>query len=141
MPLAISASLEIPDGELSLSFVRGSGPGGQNVNKVATAAQLRFDLAASRVLSPEVKARLRALAGRRLTGEGVILLVARNHRTQEGNRRDAEDRLAELVRRALVAPKPRKATRPTRAARERRLEGKTHQQRAKRLRGRPHWDD
>ena len=141
MPLAISAALEIPDRELSLTFVRGSGPGGQNVNKVATAAQLRFDLAASRVLSPEVKARLRALAGRRLTGEGTILLVARNHRTQEANRRDAEERLAELVRRALVAPKPRKATRPTRAARERRLEGKTHQQRTKRLRTRPRWDD
>src|SRR5262249_29513036 len=141
VPLPVAAGIEIPDAELSLTFVRGSGPGGQNVNKVATAAQLRFDLAGSRVLSAEVKARLRALAGRRLTGEDAILLIARNHRTQEGNRRDAEARLAELVRRALVAPKTRKPTRPTRRAQERRLQGKTRQQRTKRLRGRPRWED
>jgi ribosome-associated protein len=141
VPLAIAAGLEIPDRELSLSFVRSSGPGGQNVNKVATAAQLRFDLAGSLVLAPEVKARLRALAGRRLTGEGAVLLIARNHRTQEANRREAQQRLAELIRRALVAPQARKATRPTRVAREQRLEHKTRVQRTKRLRARPRWED
>ena len=140
MPLSICAGVEIPDGDLSLTFVRGSGPGGQNVNKVATAAQLRFSLAASSALGPEVKARLRALSGRRLTTEGEILIIARNHRTQEGNRREAEERLTDLIRRALVAPKPRKATRPTRASRERRLEGKTQRRNTKRLRARPGWD-
>jgi ribosome-associated protein len=140
VPLSISEALEIPDSELSLSFVRGSGPGGQNVNKVATAAQLRFSLAASNALGPEVKSRLRALSGRRVTLEGEILIIARNHRTQEGNRREAEERLADLIRRALVAPKPRKATRPTRAARERRLDNKTQRRKTKKLRSRPGWD-
>jgi ribosome-associated protein len=141
VPLSISRTLEIPDDELTFAFVRSSGPGGQNVNKVATAVQLRFDLAGSAALGPEVKARLRALSGRRLTAVGALLIIARNHRTQEQNRREAEGRLAELVRRALVAPKARKATAPTRAARERRLEGKGRQQRIKRLRARPRWDD
>jgi ribosome-associated protein len=141
VPLSISRTLEIPDDELTFAFVRSSGPGGQNVNKVATAVQLRFDLAGSAALGPEVKARLRALSGRRLTADGALLIIARNHRTQEQNRREAEGRLAELVRRALVEPKARKATAPTRAARERRLEGKSRQQRIKRLRARPRWDD
>lgn len=140
MPLAIAPEVQIPDSDLSLSFVRSSGPGGQNVNKLATAAQLRFDLAGSTALAGDVKARLRALCGRRLTGEGAILIIARNHRTQEGNRREAEERLAELIRRALVAPKPRKATRPTRAARERRLEQKTRRRATKRLRAKAGWD-
>ncbi|GAC1451199.1 MAG: alternative ribosome rescue aminoacyl-tRNA hydrolase ArfB [Steroidobacteraceae bacterium] len=141
MPLEVAPGLVIPDSELSITFVRASGPGGQNVNKVSTAAQLRFDLEGSQVLSAGVKARLRNLSGRRLTAEGTILIVARNQRTQEHNRRDAEERLSELIRRALVAPKPRKATRPTRAARERRLQGKTQHGRTKRLRGRPGRDD
>jgi ribosome-associated protein len=141
VPLRVNAQLAIPDDELSVSFVRASGPGGQNVNKVATAVQLRFDLAASVVLGPEVKARLRALAGRRITADGALLIVARNHRSQGENRREAGERLAELVRRSLAAPKARRATAPTRAARERRLEGKTHVQRVKRLRGRPRWDE
>lgn len=141
MPLPVAAGVEIPDSELSLSFVRSSGPGGQNVNKVATAAQLRFDLEHSSVLSDGVKARLRHLSGRRLTAEGAILIIARNHRTQEGNRREAEQRLAELVRRALTAPKRRVPTRPTSAARERRLVQKVRQGRAKRLRSKPRWDD
>lgn len=141
MPLRVNAQLAIPDDEVSVSFVRASGPGGQNVNKVATAAQLRFDLAGSLALSAEVKARLRALAGRRITTDGALLIVARNHRTQEQNRRAAGERLAELIRRSLSSPKPRRPTAPTRAARERRLEGKTHLKRVKRLRGRPRWDD
>lgn len=141
MPLPVAAGVEIPDAELSLSFVRSSGPGGQNVNKVASAVQLRFDLEHSAVLTPAVKARLRALSGRRLTAEGALLIIARNHRTQEHNRREAEARLAELVRRALIAPKRRVATRPTRAARERRLEHKALQGRAKRMRSKPGWDD
>jgi ribosome-associated protein len=141
MPLQVAAGVEIPDSELSLSFIRASGPGGQNVNKVSSAVQLRFDLAASTVLGAGVKARLRALSGRRLTGEGVIVIVARNQRTQESNRREAGERLADLIRRALVPPKPRKATKPTRASRERRLEHKTHLGRTKRLRGRPGRED
>ena len=140
MPLPLASGLEIPDHELSLTFVRASGPGGQNVNKVATAAQLRFDLAGSAQLSERVKARLRALSGRRLTAEGAILIVARNQRTQEGNRREAEARLVELIRRALPEPRPRRPTKPPRAARERRLEQKARQQRTKRLRARPQWD-
>ena len=141
MPLPIAPHVEIPDRDLTLTFVRGSGPGGQNVNKLATAAQLRFDLAGSGALAPEVKARLRALSGRRLTAEGDLLIIARNQRTQEGNRREAEERLAELVRRALVAPKARRATKPTRAARERRLEQKTQRRTTKRLRSKPGWHD
>jgi ribosome-associated protein len=139
--LPIAAGIEIPDGELTFSFVRAAGPGGQNVNKVATAVQLRFDLAGSAVLGEEVKARLRALSGRRLTGEGAILITARRHRTQERNRSEACERLVELIRRALVAPRPRRATRPPRAAHERRLEGKTRRRHTKQLRARPGWDD
>ena len=141
MPLPVNALVAIPDGELSWSFVRSSGPGGQNVNKVASAVQLRFDLAGSAALSPDVKTRLRALGGRRITADGALLIIARNHRTQEQNRREAGERLVELVRRALIQPKARRPTAPTRAARERRLEGKTRVQRAKRLRARPRWDE
>ena len=136
MPLSIAPGVDLPDSDLSLSFVRASGPGGQNVNKVATAVQLRFDLAGSAALSPDVKARLRSLSGRRLTADGALLIIARNHRTQEQNRREAQARLAQLVQRALVVPKARRATAPTRAARERRLESKARRQRAKRLRAR-----
>ncbi|HTD31751.1 MAG TPA: alternative ribosome rescue aminoacyl-tRNA hydrolase ArfB [Steroidobacteraceae bacterium] len=140
MPLSVTPGVEIPDSDVALSFVRSSGPGGQNVNKVASAVQLRFDLQRSTALAPEVKARLRALSGRRLTSEGAILIIARNHRTQESNRREAEARLTDLIKRALIPPKPRKATKPTRAARERRLEQKTQRRRTKRLRGKPGWD-
>jgi ribosome-associated protein len=141
VPLAVNAGLTIPDSELRLAFVRSAGPGGQNVNKVASAVQLRYDLAGSTVLSEAVKARLRTLSGRRLTAEGAVLIIARSHRSQEQNRREAEERLAELVRRALIEPKARKATAPSRAARERRLESKTRVKRTKRLRTRPRWNE
>ena len=141
MPLSIAPGVEIPDRDLSLTFVRASGPGGQNVNKVATAVQLRFDLAGTSALDERVKQRLRALAGRRLTDEGDILIVARDHRTQEQNRAAALERLAELIRRALVEPKTRKPTRPTRAWKERRLAGKAHRQRIKKLRSGVRWDE
>jgi ribosome-associated protein len=134
MPIEITPSLLIPDSDFSLSFVRGSGPGGQNVNKVASAVQLRFDLAGTSALAEPVKARLRVLAGRRLTDDGAILIIARNHRTQEQNRREAGERLADLILRSLIPPKPRKATKPTRASKERRLESKNRQQRTKGLR-------
>jgi ribosome-associated protein len=135
MPIHV-AELSIPDTDYSLTFVRGSGPGGQNVNKVATAAQLRFDLAGTTALAPRVKARLRALAGHRVTDQGELLILARNHRTQEGNRREAEGRLA-----ALVEPKVRRATRPTRASKERRLESKKARAGTKTGRGRVRLDD
>ena len=140
MPLEISPHLVIPDSDIALSFVRGSGPGGQNVNKVASAVQLRFDLAGTQALSEPVKTRLRALAGRRLTAEGALLIIARNHRTQDQNRREAAERLKELIQSALIPPKMRKATRPTRASKERRLERKSRNQRTKGLRGKVRWD-
>jgi ribosome-associated protein len=141
MALEVTPEVSIPDGDLSFAFVRASGPGGQNVNKVSSAVQLRFDMAGSTALSDTVKSRLRALAGRRVTDDGAILIIARNQRSQEHNRREALERLADLVRRALIVPKTRKATKPTRASKERRLEGKTRQQRTKQRRQRVHWDD
>ncbi len=141
MPLIVSPEVTIPDSDLSLAFVRSSGPGGQNVNKVASAVQLRFDLAGTIALDGGVKQRLRALAGRRVTDDGAILIFARNHRTQERNRAEALERLAELIRKALVPPRPRKPTKPTRASKERRLTGKVQKAQRKQLRGRVRWDD
>jgi len=126
---------KIPEQDLQIQFVRASRPGGQNVNKVSTAAQLRFDLAGTLVLSPGVKARLRALAGHRMTNDGALLINARNHRTQEGNRREALARLDDLVARAFVEPKTRRATKPTFGSQQRRMERKTQRKRLKRLRG------
>jgi len=125
----------IPERDLQYQFMRASGPGGQNVNKVATAVQLRFDLQGTAALSASVKARLRILAGSRVTNEGALLISARNHRTQEGNRRDALARLHDLIARALVEPKKRRATRPTQGSQRRRLEHKRQHQTTKRLRG------
>jgi len=140
MTIEVTSSVVIPEGDYSLSFVRGSGPGGQNVNKVASAVQLRFDLAGTAVLTDAVKSRLRALAGRRFTDDGAILIIARNHRTQEANRREAGERLADLIRAALVPPKPRFKTKPTRASKERRLDTKLRTRRTKGLRGKVRWD-
>jgi len=128
--------VELDPGDVSFSFIRATGPGGQNVNKVSSAALLRFDLTASNALSGVVKLRLRALAGHRMTADGSIQILARNQRTQEGNKREALDRLHELIDRALIEPKIRRKTRPTRGSVQRRLEGKGHRQQTKRLRGR-----
>jgi ribosome-associated protein len=141
MALEITPEVAIPDSDLTYAFVRASGPGGQNVNKVSSAVQLRFDMEGSTALSEPVKNRLRILAGRRLTDDGAILIIARNQRSQEHNRREALERLADLVERALVVPKTRRATKPTRASKQRRLEGKTRKQQTKRQRSRPRWDD
>ena len=141
MALEVTPSVVIPDTDLSFAFVRASGPGGQNVNKVSSAVQLRFDLQGSTALSDSVKSRLRALAGRRLTDDGAILMIARNQRSQDHNRREALERLAELIQRALVVPKTRRATKPTRASRERRLDTKSRQQQAKQRRKKVRWDD
>jgi ribosome-associated protein len=141
MSLKVSPDVEIPESDLTVSFIRSAGPGGQNVNKVATAVQLRFALAANETLRADVKARLRALAGKRVTEAGELLIVSRESRSQEQNRRNAEERLIDLVRRALVAPKKRRATKPTRASKERRLEGKARSQRTKSLRGRVRFHD
>ena len=141
MALEVTPHITIPDTDLSFAFVRASGPGGQNVNKVSSAVQLRFDMRGSAALTETVKSRLRALAGRRVTDDGSILIIARNQRSQEHNRREALERLAELIRRALVVPKTRKATKPTRASKERRLEHKSHQRQTKQGRKKVRWDD
>lgn len=140
MPLSVTPLIVISDGAIEERFVRASGPGGQNVNKVATAVQLRFDPARSG-LSGEVRDRLRALAGGRLTEDGAIVIDARAHRTQSQNREDARERLAELIRRALVRPKRRHKTRPTRASQQRRVESKKRHGQAKRARSRRPDDD
>ena len=132
--IRVSDRLWIADRALSESFVRASGPGGQNVNKLSTAVQLRLDLSASG-LPEAVRARAARLAGKRLTQDGAILIIAQRHRTQERNRADALDRLIELVRRAAAPPKPRRATKPTFASKQRRLETKARRSRVKSARG------
>jgi ribosome-associated protein len=132
--IRVAPSILLDERDLAFRFIRASGPGGQNVNKVASAVQLRFDVTGSRALPDEVKARLRRLAGRRLSASGVLTIDARRHRTQERNRQDAIDRLVELIAQASEAPKPRRKTRPTRASSERRLEAKRRQSSMKRLR-------
>jgi len=124
MLIPINCHLFLDDGEIEESFVRASGPGGQNVNKVSSAVQLRFDLSGSRSLPEDVRERLRRLAGHRLTRDGVIVIIAQRYRSQERNRQDALDRLVALVRRAAEAPTPRRPTKPSRAAKERRLQAK-----------------
>jgi ribosome-associated protein len=124
MLIPINCHLFLDDSEIEESFVRASGPGGQNVNKVSSAVQLRFDLSGSRSLSEDLRERLARLAGRRLTRDGVIVIIAQRYRTQERNRQDALDRLIALIRRAAVPPIPRRPTKPSAAAKERRLEAK-----------------
>jgi ribosome-associated protein len=128
--LRVTPTITIPDHELEERFVRASGPGGQNVNKVSTAVELRFDVASSS-LAEDIKARLIALAGKKMSAGGVLLIDSREHRTQAGNRVAARARLAALLRRAAARPKPRKRTAPTGAARERRLEEKVQRSRVK----------
>lgn len=143
MPLLnINETLAIDEDEIALRFVRASGPGGQNVNKVSTAVELRFDVWNSPTLPEPVRARLARLAGRRLTQDGVLVLLAERFRTQERNRADAQDRLVELIRKAAEPPPPpRKKTRPTLASKKRRLESKTRRGAVKAARGRPRGED
>lgn len=122
--IEINSRIAIPEDELSMEFIRASGPGGQNVNKVSTAVRLRFDARGSGALPPDVRERLIAMAGHRMSDDGFLTIVARAHRTQEANRREAIDRLIELIRRACERPRPRHATRPTAGSRRRRLETK-----------------
>jgi len=124
MLIPINGHLFLDDSEIEESFIRASGPGGQNVNKVSSAVQIRFDLSVSRSLPQDVRERLARLAGRRLTGDGVLVIIAQRYRTQERNRWEALDRLIALIRRAAVQPTPRRPTKPSRAAKERRLEAK-----------------
>ncbi len=133
--LAITDDLRIPDDELVERFVRSAGPGGQNVNKVASAVELRFDVAASRVLPDAVRMRMLLRRDRRLTDAGVLVIQANRFRDQGKNREDARARLAALVRAALVVPKRRVATRPTRASKERRIDAKKTRSAIKRTRG------
>ena len=139
--IRITEHIALDESELDESFIRASGPGGQNVNKLATAVQLRFDVRHSPSLTDEVRARLERLAGRRLTRDGVLVITAQSHRTQERNRADALDRLIELIRQAAVRPVPRRPTRPTKASRKRRLESKKRRGGIKALRGGARYDD
>ena len=135
--LQITPTLRLDESELEERFIAAAGPGGQNVNKVATAVQLRFDALHSPSLTPAVRSRLAVLAGRRMTAQGVLVIAANRHRTQDRNRADARERLAALIRAAMVAPIYRVKTRPTLASKRRRLEAKTARSTIKQGRGRP----
>src|SRR5437588_1131370 len=132
--IQVTGSISIDERELEERFIRASGPGGQNVNKLSTAVQLRFDVRHSPSLPAGVRARLERLAGQRLTRDGVLVITAQRHRTQERNRQDALDRLIELIRRAAVPPVPRRPTKPTAGSRERRLQSKKQRSNIKGLR-------
>jgi ribosome-associated protein len=133
--IRVTDTISIDEAELEESFVRSSGPGGQNVNKLSTAVQLRFDVRQSPSLPNDVAIRLMQLAGKRLTKDGVLVLIAQNHRTQERNRAEALQRLIDLIQEAAIPPVPRRATKPTKASRRERLEGKKRRSGIKNLRG------
>lgn len=132
--MRISSTVDIDEKELEERFVRSSGPGGQNVNKVSTAVELRFNLAGNTTIAPAAKARLVKLAGRRLTDDGVLIIQADRFRTQEMNRSDARKRLTELIAESLIAPKPRIKTKPSRGSKERRLKAKNERSGVKKMR-------
>ena len=138
--IRINDRISIDESELEESFVRASGPGGQNVNKLSTAVQLRFDVRRSPSLPNDVAIRLMKLAGKRITKEGVLVIVAQRHRTQERNRADALERFTELVREAAIPPTPRRATKPPKAAKKERLEKKKHRSSIKNMRGKVSYD-
>lgn len=131
----VTDTISVGDGELDESFVRSSGPGGQNVNKVSSAVQLRFDVRRSPSLPNDVALRLMKLAGSRLTKDGVIVIIAQSHRDQIRNRADARERLFDLIRQAAVRPVPRRATKVPKAQKRKRVEGKKHRGQVKNLRG------
>ncbi len=133
--IAITSTIAIDPSEIEEAFIRASGPGGQNVNKVSSAVQLRFDVRRSAALPDDVRARAERLAGRRLSKDGIIVITARRHRTQERNRADALDRLVDLLQRAARPPAPRKPTRPSAGATQRRLAAKTRRGALKKKRG------
>jgi ribosome-associated protein len=134
--IQVTPDIQIHENEMTFDFIRASGPGGQNVNKVSTAVQLRFNARQSGGLAPDVYYRLKKLAGKRLTEDGVLIIQARRFRSQEKNRQDALDRLVALIREAAQKPKPRKKTRPTRASKERKLAAKQLRGRLKKTRQR-----
>ena len=133
--IPVTDSISIDDSELVEAFVRSSGPGGQNVNKVSSAVQLRFDVRSSPSLPNDVAVRLMRLAGKRLTKDGVIVIIAQTHRQQERNRADARERLFDLIRQAAVKPIPRRATKVPKAQKRKRIEGKKHRSAIKNMRG------
>jgi ribosome-associated protein len=138
--IQVTDRITIEESELDESFIRASGPGGQNVNKVSSAVQLRFDARTSRSLPNDVSIRLQRLAGNRLTNEGVIVITANRHRSQDQNRDEARERLFDMIREAANPPPPRRATKPTKASKKRRLDSKTRRSHIKKMRSNRNFD-